>query len=161
MLCEKCKKKEATTHIKRIINGDFSEYHLCSECAQQEDLTPFGNSIASDINSMLGSFLDMGSATLANTKRCPVCASSYNDIVKNSVVGCENCYKIFYRELLPTIKRIHGNTSHCGKRLSVAGKPPKDDIGSLKDQLNDAVAKQEFEKAAQLRDKIKELENRA
>ncbi len=161
MLCEKCGKREATTHIKKIINGDFSEHHFCSECAQEQGYDPFSDGIASEINNMLGGFLGMGVNTLAGTKRCPMCGSSYNDIINSSMVGCENCYKTFYRELLPTIKRIHGNTSHCGRKPAQQAETRESRIENLKKQLSDAVAAQEFEKAAQLRDKIKEEENNA
>ena len=33
MLCQNCGKNEATTHLKRIINGEAAETHLCSQCA--------------------------------------------------------------------------------------------------------------------------------
>lgn len=34
MLCQNCGKNEATTHIKRIVNGEPSELHLCTACAE-------------------------------------------------------------------------------------------------------------------------------
>ncbi len=35
MRCEHCNEREATTHIKKIINGNKTELHLCSECAAE------------------------------------------------------------------------------------------------------------------------------
>ena len=47
MLCEICKKNEATIHIQEIIGGQKKSMHLCSSCAAAKqqgeglDLGPF------------------------------------------------------------------------------------------------------------------------
>ena len=87
------------------------------------------------------------------------------------MVGCADCYDTFFDMLLPSIRRIHGNTTHCGKK-SVAGieytetpdnaeeKPqPKDKLSDLKARLDEAVKIQNFEEAAKLRDEIKAMED--
>ncbi len=95
MRCEHCNEREATTHIKKIINGNKTELHLCSECAAElgvaEEFSPenffadtfFGNLLGAGIPAM---------NVLSGVERCESCGSSFNDIVKNGSVGCA-----FYR----------------------------------------------------------------
>lgn len=95
--------------------------------------------------------------------RCPKCGSSFNDIVREGRVGCAECYKVFYNELKPSLQRIHGQIHHSGKIASTAEPVSEeeakiDEKEELKKQMNEAVAAQNFELAAQLRDRIKELE---
>jgi protein arginine kinase activator len=165
MKCQKCGKRDADTHVKRVINGEFEEYDLCSECAKEMGYTNMFSDFASDFNSLLGSFF--GNALPARTQatRCEVCNTGYADIARTGMMGCANCYKIFADQLMPTIRRVHGNTTHCGKHSKAYKVQPveekKEDtskLENLKKQLDIAVKNQEFEKAAQLRDEIKDME---
>ena len=169
MLCQACQKNQATTHIKNIINGELTEKHLCPECAAKQG---YGNVFDHmfDIGSFMSGFMGEPSFALASEKRCPNCGITLSQITKGGRVGCARCYDVFYDRLLPSIKRIHGNTYHTGKRLKkpqlASGenstetevKPsPKSEIESLGAELQAAVKAQEFEKAAQLRDRINAL----
>ncbi len=169
MKCQKCKKNEANTHVKRVINGEFEEYHLCSECAKEmgygNAFSGFGSSFADDFNSLFGSFFENALPARTQATRCDTCGTTYNDIARTGMVGCADCYDIFADRLLPTIRRVHGNTAHCGKnspsyRVVEDEKEdkPENEIDRLKAELDEAVKNQEFEKAAQLRDEIKEKE---
>lgn len=166
MLCQKCKAKEANTHVKSVVNGEYEEYMLCSDCAKEMGYTNLWSDVNSDFNSILGSFFSNALPARSETTRCPMCGSTYHDIAKSGQVGCANCYDLFLSELMPSIRRIHGNTTHCGKKPLISKKENKTTIKSeksnaiddLKQQLNDAVSEQNFELAAELRDKIKEME---
>ena len=166
MKCEKCGKRQADTHIKRVVNGEFAEYNLCSECANELGYTNVFDNFTNDFfgfNSMLGNFFSNALPVRSQATRCEVCGTSYAEISEKGMIGCENCYKVFGQQLMPTIKGIHGNTTHCGKH-SVFAQEIKTEVNSeselekLKNQLNTAIENQEFEKAAEIRDKIKELE---
>lgn len=167
MRCQHCNKKEATTYIKQNINGKVTEMHLCSECAHElhadEMFEPF------DMGSFFGNFLGAGAAalnSLAGVDRCSYCNSSFNDIVSNGKVGCAHCYDKFYDGLRPSLERIHGKAHHIGKNISYFDDNEKEnssaasisEIEKLKEELKEAVKVQNFEQAAILRDKIKELE---
>lgn len=166
MLCQKCKAKEANTHVKSVVNGEYEEYMLCSDCAKEMGYTNLWSDVNSDFNSILGSFFSNALPARSETTRCPMCGSTYHNIAKSGQVGCANCYDLFLSELMPSIRRIHGNTTHCGKKPLISIKENKATIKSeksnaiddLKQQLNDAVSEQNFELAAELRDKIKEME---
>lgn len=171
MKCQKCGKNPADTHIKRVINGEFEEYALCSNCAKELGYTNvfdgFGG-FQDSFNSLLGSFFSNALPARSQATRCEVCNTSYADITRTGMMGCGNCYTIFADQLMPTIRGIHGNITHCGKHSVFADRektqPVKkvetkeNVIENLKAQLKVAIENQEFEKAAELRDKIREME---
>lgn len=167
MLCQKCKEKEANTHVKSVVNGEYTEYMLCSDCAKAMGYTNIFTDMHSDFSSILGSFFANALPAKSEITRCDVCGSTYHDIAKSGQVGCAKCYEIFIDQLMPSIRRIHGNTTHSGKKPSTFAeeinvKDIKNEkqqlIDKLKKELDDAVLEQNFELAAQLRDKIKEME---
>lgn len=171
MLCQHCNQNEATTHIKKNINGQKEEMHLCSHCASElgvmdEFRMPGVHDLFGD--SFLGNFLGAGVAamnSLAGVDRCQTCGSSFNDIVSSGHIGCSDCYNKFEEKLEPSIKKIHGKTKHIGKFISYEDKTEnkkekiqKDDsLDALRKQLDQAVAEQRFEDAAILRDKINDI----
>ena len=165
MLCQNCGKNEATTHIKQIINGDMAESHLCSDCASHLGYSDVFSGLGLNLSEFFGGFLGdmMPSLSAGNAPRCPKCGSSFDEIARDGRVGCADCYRTFYDKLLPSIQRIHGKIKHRGKTVSSVPEQPKTEtaeekIAKLKAAMNDAVAKQEFEAAAKIRDEIKALE---
>ena len=165
MLCQNCGKNEATTHIKQIINGDMAESHLCHDCATHlgygDVFSGFGFNLSEFFGGLLG---DMRPAVAGGkVLRCTKCGASFDDIAREGKVGCAECYRTFYDRLLPSIQRIHGKIKHSGKESRSVPAPVKTEtvqekIEKLKIRMNEAVAKQEFEQAAKIRDEIKALE---
>ncbi len=165
MLCQNCKKNEATTHLKQIINGDMAESHLCSECASHLGYSDMFSGFGLNLSGLFSSFLGdmMPSIPASSAPRCPGCGASFSDIAKEGKVGCAECYRTFYDKLLPSIQRIHGKIKHSGKvsqsaPAEVKVETKEERIAKLRTQMNDAVAKQEFELAAKIRDEIKAIE---
>lgn len=159
MLCQSCEKRQATTHIKTILNGELKEFNLCPECAAKLGYGSFFGNFGFDLDKLFGSFMESFGAA-ETSKRCKFCGSSFEDIAKSGKVGCAQCYDEFYEELLPSIQRIHGRTSHAGKLARSAGAEVriKNEMAKCRYELEEAVKAQEFEKAAELRDRIRELE---
>ncbi len=169
MKCQKCGKENANTHIKTIINGDYKEYILCPECAKEMGYNNFFADMESDFSTLLGSFFGNTLPARSQSTHCPTCGSTYYDIADSGKVGCADCYSTFFDLLMPSIRRIHGNTTHCGKKSfadrsrnrvnsGTSKMSNSDKISDLKAQLNQAVEIQNFEEAAKLRDEIKSLE---
>lgn len=160
MLCDKCGKNNATTHIKQIINGVVTERNLCSSCAAEEGYSKFPHGgLADMLASMFGDISGLGIES--NETRCPVCGSGFSDIAETGKAGCAECYKTFYNELLPYLKRVHGSVKHIGKvpnSAPLAVKPQEETADSLRLELNRLVSEERFEEAAVVRDKIKKLE---
>lgn len=156
MLCEKCNKNHATTHIKTVVNGIVREYNLCSECAAKSGYG--SNSITGMLASMLG---DMSSVKLQSQKTCKVCGATFADIAHNGKMGCSECYTTFKDEILPYLKRVHGATQHTGKipnRAPLIVRPKEKTVDGLRQELSRLVAEERYEQAAVVRDKIKEME---
>ncbi|MBR5453722.1 MAG: UvrB/UvrC motif-containing protein [Clostridia bacterium] len=180
MLCQRCKKKEANVFYRETINGKETNYSVCSDCAKEMEekgeiknhLSHFENShlgqsggYSIGLGDLFGSLFGAVSAVpgareSALGKRCSLCGASYADIAKNGKAGCPQCYSVFSGELSGTVNRIHGNTAHRG-RAPKAWKEKLDRtalLESLKKELSEAIAAEEFEKAAELRDKIRATE---
>lgn len=175
MLCQNCQKREATTYIKRVINGEATESHLCEECAKELGFDGFFDDFSLSIPNIFSSFFKDSAFALAGAKSelCEKCGSSFDDIIRTGMVGCADCYSRFYDRLLPSIQRIHGRTGHVGRTpieyTKVDDDPVKaekkeiskeDKIKDLEKQMQRAVEEQNFEQAAALRDEIKELKGK-
>ena len=168
MLCQMCGQHPATTHIKTIVNGKLTQAHLCADCAKKQG---YGNLFA-DWGSGFGSLLSgfMGSAAPARqVTRCPGCGASFEDITRSGKIGCAQCYHTFRGQLLPIIQRIHGTAQHKGKvpgSSALLVTDPNNKIVAVEETpleekkrlLKQAIEVQDFERAAVLRDEIKELE---
>ena len=173
MLCEKCKKRTATVFYNENINGKTKSYSLCGECAAK--LREKGD--IQDITSMIGSFADpfselhdnlfggfFGMPTLLSVpteKKCPTCGSTYADIAKSGKVGCPDCYNTFADELSRTIASVHGTTSHIGAipARHRAKQERQEQLKALRKSLQEAIEKEDFERAATLRDEIRKMES--
>lgn len=160
MICELCGKHQATTHVKSMVNGEYTEMWLCPECAKSKGLGNIFTHTATDFSSFLGSFFGEGLPSRTSATRCKSCGSSFADIARSGKVGCAECYTNFYDELLPSIQKIHGNIQHTGKVASNAGAEVKvaREIEKTRLELAKAIKEQNFELAAKLRDKINEME---
>lgn len=173
MLCEKCKKRTATVFYNENINGKARAYSLCGECAAR--LREKGD--LQDITSMIGSFADPFS-TLHNDlfggffgmpqvlsssqqKKCNTCGCTYANIQADGKVGCPDCYTTFKKELSSLIASVHGTTSHVGSVPSKHRAKQERDrrLQAMKDELSTAIANENYERAATLRDEIKKLQN--
>ncbi len=170
MICQVCGKKTATTHIKRIVNGKLTEYHLCGDCAREKGygglLGGWDHGFGNLLSGLIGT-----ARQEEKVARCPKCGASFSEIAKTGKVGCAQCYATFRRQLLPVIQRIHGTARHKGKapgssalRITDSNKEivavQETPLEEKKRLLQKAIEAQEFEQAAVLRDEIKEMENR-
>ena len=179
MLCQNCNKNEATTHIKRVVNGEAEEHHLCAECAKKLGYDHFLDDFSLSIPNFFSSFFHdtIPALSRAGVEHCDTCGSSFEDIVRSGMVGCADCYERFYDRLLPSIQRIHGRAKHAGKtphytvepdekNKDAAAEPAKpqtaeDKIAALQKEMQTAIDTQNFEQAAVLRDQIKALKEDA
>jgi len=160
MLCDICGKKEATVHITEIINDKVTKLHLCEECAKEKGTEMEEHFGLSDL---LAGLADLGSTMppeVTESIKCPSCGFTYQDFKKVGRLGCSECYEAFKKQLAPLLKRIHGSDRHVGKVPLMVGKTVKDTrtLQELKMKMEKAIQAEEFEEAAKLRDKIKELE---
>lgn len=159
MMCQNCNKNTATTFIQRTVNGKTATLHLCGECAAKQGVSLWNGFDLGDFWGHL--FAEPTARATAESMRCEGCGHSFREIASSGRAGCPSCYTTFYERLLPSIERIHGKARHMGKTPSGAGAEIRREreLEELKQQLNDSVAKQEYEVCAELRDRIRQLES--
>jgi protein arginine kinase activator len=165
MQCEECGKKLASVHIIKIENGNKTDMHLCEQCAvQKKPITIKANFSMQDLVAGILKSGTMGpfKVDIVHEAKCTVCGLTYSKFKATGKFGCSNCYKVFGEKLNPLFKRLHGNIIHTGKLPSKAGNKIKLDreIEKLKQELNTAVNNEEYEKAAEIRDKIRDISSK-
>ena len=96
---------------------------------------------------------------LEGEKKCE-CGKTFRAIAKTGLVGCEKCYETFRKELAPTLRKMHGATSHKARENTAEKADPKAEIKALREKMSKAVKEENFEEAARLRDEIKAREEK-
>jgi protein arginine kinase activator len=164
MLCEICYQKTATVKISQIVNGQKKETNMCKSCAEKKGLSNPFSGLPDVVGSLILGILTQGltgsrDKEIDTSLICSRCGLSIGQFEKTGVLGCSDCYKAFEEPLRNLLRRIHGSNKHIGgrpvnfRRLSKA-----DDIKTLRDQLNNAIESEDYEKAAGLRDVIRDME---
>jgi len=165
MQCDICNKKKATVHLTEIIDDQMSEMHLCEECARKKSVQmeqQFG------LADLLAGLADFGKSTkeekeIQESVKCANCGMSYDEFRKFGRLGCSQCYESFKMHLGTLLKKVHGSNHHLGKtptKILPAEKKMIENLQELKIQLAQAIQVEDFEKAAEIRDKIREMENK-
>ncbi len=163
--CESCNEAEATVHITRTVNGKTQKIHLCGRCAADGGHLNWPTSVDFPVGSLLGGLLEGGhgpgagkTMRSAGEVRCSECGRTYQDFTESGFFGCAGCYEAFADVLKPLVRRIQGDTVHRGKRpKESAGRDERLLRKQLQEQLERAVAAEEYEKAAEIRDELKRL----
>lgn len=154
MLCESCKEREATVHLTQVVEGSVKKVHLCEECAAKSGLDLHGPMSITDI--LLGMGGAAAPAEPGPERSCPRCHMRRADFKKTGRLGCPDCYDTFAAELIPLVKAMHRSEQHQGKVPAREGIRVKMtlEMTSLQKQLDQAVAGENYEEAARLRDRI-------
>lgn len=167
MLCDRCKQRPAKVHFTKIVNNEKYEQNLCEECSKEVHNFTFGTDPDFSLNKFLANLLsydqpNSGVGMGYKTERCENCGLTYDQFTQGGKLGCSQCYRVFRDKLDPLLNRIHSSGVHKGKVPDRAGGKLKveREIEALKYELRELVSREEFEKAAEVRDKIKELETK-
>lgn len=175
MLCDVCKKNEAKIYYTEIINGKKTEQHLCEDCATKHSTFKTIGSIGNQEFSLGGMLFGLlenlnkseETEVSGETSSCKTCGLTYEEFLKNGKFGCPNCYQSFGKVLNKNLRSIHGADMHTGKKpvgyISEATRLVNQlpELEKLSIQLQQAVEQEEYEEAAKLRDRIKELKKGA
>lgn len=159
MQCQMCQEKEATIHLTEISEGVRTEMHLCEHCAEEEGIAVKSQISLNELLSSLLAAQPADSELYGDSAKstCPHCAFTLDQFRKEPVLGCPYDYEVFEKSLAPLIEKAHdGHSRHCGK---VPAKTPTDtrkqiELMRLRQQLETAVNSEDYETAAELRDKI-------
>jgi protein arginine kinase activator len=175
MTCDICGKKKATVHLTEIVDEQLSEMHLCEECARQKSAQMEQQFGLADLLAGLSDTSKPASSKEGEKTvlKCSRCGLPYEDFRKFGRLGCGECYTSFKEHLTGLLRKIHGSNKYLGKTppeyLENQAAPtegalalvlPEENLEDLKQQLQSSIASEDFEKAALIRDKIRNFEKK-
>lgn len=165
VICMKCNKNFATVKLTRIVKGHVEELNLCQSCAGE--VSPYQKKLAgaqANLDSILAGLLASEKEKKRTTDvdiTCRGCGLPFATYRESLFLGCAKCYDSFGEHLAADLRKFHGSTHHKGKvpkrfqsRIAI-----QQDIQQIRKQMEEAIEQEDFELAAQLRDKIKSLES--
>lgn len=163
--CQKCE-RPATFHITEITDEGVEELHLCEGHARgylsnsegQEEMP------VPTLAGVLAQQFKVGQTAeeLArlDQRACPMCGITFYEFRSQGRLGCPHDYEFFEKELMPLIVNIHGETEHVGKRpkRSPESGRRQTELIRLRREMEEAVRREDYELASELRDRIRALE---
>lgn len=161
--CQRCNSNEASIHLTKIVNGEKNEVYLCEECARETGQLSFAGNNPFAFQNLLKGLINPDISQYEEYQeeyKCDNCGLTYHNFSKNGLFGCSECYNAFINKLDPILSRIHGNNRHNGKVPKRRGGTLriKREIVNLRQKMQEAINEENFEKAAVIRDEIRNLE---
>ena len=155
-ICQSCQKNPATVNLTEIVDGQKREVHYCEACAQTEGVHPLSPQVY--FPNLVGPVA--GGGEEEPDIKCPECGLTYAEFRQRGRLGCGADYELFKDGLNQLLDRIHGSNQHIGKIPESEGDHLKleREIIELKRELTRAIHVEEYEQAAQIRDRIREIE---
>jgi protein arginine kinase activator len=161
MLCDVCKTNQATVFLTQIVDGKMQKVNLCESCSKEKGVTdPTGFALA-DLLLGLGAAQEIERGS--GGERCAACGFSQADFKKTGRLGCPVCYDTFAEGLGALLKAMHKGVTHAGKtpgRL-LRSIQIEAEVRTLQEALQKAVAAENYESAAEIRDRIRQIEARS
>jgi protein arginine kinase activator len=174
MRCENCGERDAVIHLTQIVDNSVTTQHLCEPCAAEKGVetgTPVAKFPLSDFLASLGKGGASEPAEAGLDVPCVVCGCTLRDFRRTGRLGCAECYASFESHLRDLLRRLHGSATHVGEdyvtsdpggAVPVAAGPSPDragrELNRLREELRRAVESEDFELAAELRDRIRTME---
>ncbi len=163
MSCDQCREREAVIHLTQIVNEQVTTLHLCEKCAADKGVDSPGSAVKTPLGSFLAAMGKGSEPQLAprSGESCGRCGGTFQDFRETGRLGCSDCYRAFESPLRDLLRRLHGSTHHLGERYAErepAAAVPGTQAAELREQLRLAVETENFELAAELRDRLRVLE---
>jgi protein arginine kinase activator len=162
MKCEICGERDAVIHIQQIMGEKVLDFDLCEYCAKMKGIAADNDKIELSVSELLTNLVNLKPESLKTKKKlCPGCGMKYSLFQKEGKLGCNLCFDTFSRELSAFVEKVAGRVRHRGKypasvqafRNFIVEKE------NLKKKLSEALHKEDYESAAMIRDRLKEIEN--
>jgi protein arginine kinase activator len=161
MLCDNCGERDAAVHLTTIVNNEVKQQHLCERCAAERGVETTVSVPKHPLGAFLQAVQEQAATPAVETGRCNFCGATMNDFRTTGRWGCARCYTTFEPSMRELLRRVHGNSRHGGR----AYQPPQPELderatilGELKERLRRAIESEQFELAADLRDRIRVME---
>ena len=168
MICQDCKKRESQVHLTQIVNNEKMSLSLCKECAAARGFHSPLENIPFPLAEILSGINSKMTGTLAKAKtsslKCAQCGLTFETFTQQGRFGCSECYTSFRESLQTIMRKIHGASLHRGRTPDIVdtesgeSQPlPVREEERLEKQLAKAIESEDFELAAEVRDKLKTL----
>jgi len=161
MLCDNCRERDAVVKLTRVVEGEPVYFNLCEKCASEQGVEPAQSAPKTPLGDMLFAVQQQLLLGGAEAARCTFCHLTLKEFRQTGRLGCARCYSSFEGSLRELLRRVHGAARHEGRRYE----PPRVSLperltllGELRERLRRAIESEQFELAADLRDRIKVLE---
>lgn len=162
MMCEICGVREASIKFTQVINKSKKEMHVCKSCAEEHG---FANPLSGFPKIIGGLILGIMGELPEKVKRehidltCSHCQLSWHEFQESGLLGCAHCYESFSEPLKKLLRKMHGSNKHIGNRPANQREAGSiEDVNKLRSELSRAIKAENFERAAKLRDKIRDIE---
>lgn len=149
--CQGCA-QECTLHLSLVAGGKAEHYACCQQCPIVQQ--PAGGGILPSW--ALGVPLKVPNP--AGRSRCPTCGFRWADFERVHRLGCPTCYQAHEAEALATIARLQPGVDHRGRRPQASPAERRARLAQARTDLQTAIAEEDYEAAAGLRDLIQELQ---
>ena len=163
--CEECGVNEACYTISVMMGGQVTQRHLCADCMARMNMSIATGNVKHLLSAIMSAITGTVAEPAEETPRedvvCARCQTTLSQFTKSGRLGCPACYRAFREQLTPMLQQIHGRVEHAGRKPldDEAAQRRRDVYDRLTRQLEQAVAVEDFETAAILRDQLKHLSN--
>jgi protein arginine kinase activator len=169
MKCQLCNINEAQIVFTQIVNNEKMVLHICTDCARTKGLS-VEIKHTSEPETPPASFLagfNEGEKQSENAQEeevpdlvCDSCGMAFSEFKEKGLFGCDSCHEAFIEHVRRLFKQIHGTEVHTEKVAQSIKRAPslRHQIKDLKTQLSDSVEHENYELAAEIRDRISSLE---
>ena len=161
MVCDVCKEADAVVQLTQIEGTGVRLLHLCERCAAERGVETNVSPPKPQISDFLQSVHQAMQATQGDAARCAFCSSTFRDFRSAGRLGCAHCYDAFEKSMRDLLRRVHGSSQHVGRRYEPhTGEEVEDGgtVNELRDRLKRAIEAEQFELAADIRDRLRGME---
>ena len=161
MLCDVCNEGVVVIDLTKVVGAEVKHLRLCEKCAAEQGVETSLVVPKKQVTELLQSVHQHMPAASDDAARCTFCSSTLRDFRSSGRLGCPHCYNAFEKSLRELLRRVHGNSRHVGHRYIA---PSEGDVersvtaGELRERLQRAIESEQFEMAADIRDKLRGLE---
>lgn len=160
MNCDNCGERPAVIHLTQIVDNQVTKQHLCEVCAEAKGIQTDQAASQLPLADFLSSLGGVGGALPPKPveQGACICGATLDDFRESGRLGCPVCYQTFETSLRTLLRRIHGASRHMGKHYAAPGvldAAPEARLSVMREELQRAIEAENFELAAELRDRIR------